>query len=289
MSFARVDTPPDSPMSTTSSVSCDEEMDQRKLRNRLRTTQVVLGITVVFYALTVVFLVVVVQPGGDTAHAPACPRGGSAPVPQARRAITYVAFGDSITWGQRSEYGHVVTASDTYATKLAAVLNHTAGDVTMINAGVPGMNTVGALDRLDGSVLAHRPDVVTIMFGTNDAYVDAGQTAPRVPLPVYRANLVAIVSALQSKNILPVLMTPPRWGPSYPAENANLEPYVVAVRSVGYATGVHVVDHYGYWTVATQSGTNVASWTTDECHPNALGHEKLAGRIEPTVVGLMQL
>jgi lysophospholipase L1-like esterase len=39
----------------------------------------------------------------------------------------------------------------------------------VINAGVPGHNVADCLQRLDAEVLAHRPTLVTVAIGTNDA------------------------------------------------------------------------------------------------------------------------
>ena len=42
-------------------------------------------------------------------------------------------------------------------------------------------------------LLAHKPAVVTVMYGTNDSYVDPGKDAARLTVEEYRANLARLV------------------------------------------------------------------------------------------------
>ncbi len=56
-----------------------------------------------------------------------------------------------------------------------------------------------------------QPDIVTVMYGTNDSYVDQGATTSRITVEEYRRNLETLVSELLRRGILPVLMTEPRW------------------------------------------------------------------------------
>jgi lysophospholipase L1-like esterase len=68
-----------------------------------------------------------------------------------------IAFGDSLTAG----YG--ASAGEDYPTRVAA-----ATGIAIINAGVSGDTTEGALARLDTDVLAHDPRIVIIGLGGND-------------------------------------------------------------------------------------------------------------------------
>ncbi|MGP1907982.1 hypothetical protein ACTSEZ_07395 [Metabacillus sp. JX24] len=39
----------------------------------------------------------------------------------------------------------------------------------IINAGVPGDNTIEAISRIQNDVIKHNSDLVTVLFGANDA------------------------------------------------------------------------------------------------------------------------
>src|SRR5262245_44930813 len=83
-------------------------------------------------------------------------------------AITIVTVGDSITRGERAG----VRADETFAALLEAGLKEEGVRAEVVNAGIGGERTDGALARLDKDVLARKPRLVTIMYGTNDSFVD---------------------------------------------------------------------------------------------------------------------
>lgn len=199
-----------------------------------------------------------------------------------KRHLTIVTLGDSITKGVRSG----VTDEQTFAALAGKRLTDEGYSVRVINVGIGGERTDQALARLE-SVFAHKPDIVTIMYGTNDSYVDKGKTASRLTVDQYRANLQNIVAQLLRRGIQPVLMTEPRWsdkaGPNGLGENPNvkLEPFIEACRETASKWRVPLVDHFADWTNAKQNGADLHGWTTDGCHPNADGHAKLADAMLP--------
>ena len=78
-----------------------------------------------------------------------------------RGKLTIVGFGASTTAprGKLKIYGK----------RLPAALEAKRVSATFINAGVGGNNTNMARARLERDVLAHKPDWVVVMMGTNDA------------------------------------------------------------------------------------------------------------------------
>lgn len=190
-----------------------------------------------------------------------------------------VALGDSITKGVRAG----VKSEETFAARLANELG-----VKVVNVGVGGDRTDGALARLDTAVLALRPKVVLIMYGTNDSYVDKGKSDSRLTPETYRKNLETIIGRLRAANAEPILMTEPRWGRGAKNgagedPNGRLERFVDVCREVARDQKVRLVDHYAHWAAAEAKGTNLAEWTTDLCHPNPRGHRELAGLIAPVL------
>ena len=203
--------------------------------------------------------------------------------------ITIVTLGDSITKGVRSG----VKPEETFAALVEADLKKQGIAARVINVGIGGERTDQALVRLDKEVLSHKPRIVTIMYGTNDSFVDKGKKEPRLTAREFRENLVAIVTKLRAAGVTPVLMTEPRWGPEGrngldETPNGLLEKYVEECRSVAKDQKVPLVDHFAHWTKAESEGTKIADWTTDQCHPNPAGHQVMADLMLPVVLEALQ-
>ena len=212
---------------------------------------------------------------------------GGAKAPSETAAVTIVTLGDSITKGARTG----VKPSETFAALVQDELLAKGITARVVNVGIGGERTDQALRRLDADVLSHRPRIVTIMYGTNDSYIDRGKTESRLSVDAYRDNLRSIVSRLRMGGVEPVLMTEPRWAddadPNGVGEHPNLrlDPYIAACRQVARERDVPLVDHFARWTRAEKDGRKLREWTTDGCHPNPRGHRELAALMLPTLAG----
>lgn len=80
-----------------------------------------------------------------------------------------------------------------------------ASTIKIINAGIGGQNSRALLERLETDVLSHRPGLVALMVGTNDA-LNSGSL---VPLAEYRANLNELTRRVLGAGAVPVLGTVP--------------------------------------------------------------------------------
>lgn len=201
------------------------------------------------------------------------------------KPVRIITLGDSITKGVRTG----VSAEDTFAALLQTELRKQDVAAEVINVGIGGERTDQALLRLEKDVIAKAPKIVTIMYGTNDSYVDLGQREPRLTEQQYRDNLVQIVKQLKEAHIQPVLMTEPRWSPTAKTNgagehpNLRLEKYAQHCREVAKELDVPLVDHFAHWTKQEKEGQDLDAWTTDTCHPNSLGHKELSDLLLPIV------
>jgi lysophospholipase L1-like esterase len=200
------------------------------------------------------------------------------------RPRTLVSFGDSVTAG----VGRCGVANwQTYSFLLEYRLKVSGIRVEVLNMGVGGNNTRDGLKRLDRDVLAHKPALVVVMFGANDAaMVDAGpkaRTEPRVPLGEYKANLTQIVRRTQTTGATVVLCTPPPMSRAYAYSkvgayathedmNFMLREYAAAAREVARETGATLVDSFRIFT-ERPDGLELIQ---DGCHPNAAGQALIA-------------
>ncbi len=185
-----------------------------------------------------------------------------------------VCFGDSVTGvyyhtGGRRAYTDMVGIGLRQA--------YPNGDITAINAGVSGNTTVDALARIKKDVLAHKPDLVTVMFGLNDM--------TRVSLEDYRANLKNIIAKCRTVGAEVMLCTPNSIRDTASRPIATLEQYVAVVREVATEEKVPLADCYAAFEyIRTQNALDWAFLMNDPIHPNMDGHKLLARTIVSTLV-----
>ncbi len=145
-----------------------------------------------------------------------------------------------------------------------------------------------ALDRFETEVLAHKPDVVIIGFGTNDAYIDGDDPngRSRISLKKYKHNLTYMIKELKKKDVMIVLMAPSPF--AFPEErmyqNRRLYTYVKAVRRLAKRHRVGISDNYRlFMDYGTHQGA-YAELMPDGVHPNDKGHEIIAHSIAQEIV-----
>ena len=204
-------------------------------------------------------------------------------------AVRLITLGDSITKGARPG----VPPMQTFSARLQGGLREAGIPAQVHNVGIGSERTDLALQRIERDVISQRPHLVTVMYGTNDSWVDQGKAESRLSEKQFEANLRELVRRLQAAHIHVVLMTEPRFGEENKKNglgedpNLRLARYAELCRAVARDTAVPLVDHFGAWTAEQKGGRMLQAWTTDGCHPNAEGHadlaQRLAGVIEPLV------
>lgn len=202
---------------------------------------------------------------------------------QGATPVTIVTLGDSITKGWRPG----VAKEETFSAVLEKLL---AGKAQVINVGIGGERTDQALNRFEKDVAAKKPSIVTIMYGANDSYIDKGKDQPRLSKEQFEANLNKLLEQCKKAGIKPILMTSNTYGrtPSKngPGNNPNdlLAQYMEVTRRVASQTSTPLVDHFEFWTTKDKGGADIGKWTTDQLHPNAAGHHKMAELMLPVIL-----
>jgi lysophospholipase L1-like esterase len=206
-----------------------------------------------------------------------------------------VAFGDSVTLGARPG----VTEYQTFRNLLQEKLKQQGLNVEVANAGIGGDNTRTALARLDRDVLSEKPDLVTVMFGVNDAaMVDGGpvaRTEPRVSLDEYRSNLKAIIERIRGARAKVLLCTPTPMSRKYLYANLGayaeheeinymVRQYAQAAREVAQQENVPLFDAFSLF-LDRPDGLDLIE---DGNHPYVKGHALIAEGLLETVAGLLR-
>jgi acyl-CoA thioesterase-1 len=138
--------------------------------------------------------------------------------PAALAARTALVFGDSLSaaYGLAPEQGWVHLLGE--RAKRAGL------DWRIVNASVSGETTAGGLRRLPEDLKRHKPDLVLIALGANDAL--RGQ-----PIAGMRQNLEKMVRLARKARAQPVLvgiMIPPNYGIDYASGFRDMYPSIAA-------------------------------------------------------------
>ncbi len=179
--------------------------------------------------------------------------------------VVIVAFGDSITAGYAVRHGFP------YFWKQALQEKYPAARIEMHNEGVSGDTTWDGLARLELSVLYHKPDLVTMNFGINDA-------AYGISLRDLRANIVKMVETiLECGSEVILLSSQPLLTPYY--KELVLD-YYHALGEIAEALGVGFVDVYAAWMERVRSGIPLESLILEGLdHPNEDGYKIIADEL----------
>lgn len=188
-----------------------------------------------------------------------------------------VCHGDSITAGAH------LSAKDRYP----AVLETMQPGAKVVNAGIGGNTSSQGLARLERDVLRHTPDVVVLLFGTNDSVLTA-EAKYRVPVERYRKNLREMILRCRKAGadvilctLLPIIPEP--YYMRHPKEFYDAEGglekilhrYHSAVMEVGKELKVPVVDLYKVF----EKDLTLLRPAPDGVHPNARGAKAIAEEI----------
>ena len=131
-------------------------------------------------------------------------------------AGTVMVLGDSLS----AAYG--LSSGEGWVSLLAQRLARASPPWQVVNASISGDTTAGGLSRLPAELERHRPSIVVLELGANDAL--RGQ-----PLAATRANLermIALVRRAHAQPVLVGLMIPPNYGIDYAREFRELYPAV---------------------------------------------------------------
>jgi len=189
----------------------------------------------------------------------------AAPAGAAAQERVIVAFGDSLTAG----FG--VAPAESYPGQLERRLATAGYRYRVVNAGVSGDTTAGALRRVDWALRAH-PDVAIVVLGANDGL--RGQD-----LRGTRGNLEEIVARFQAAGtrvLLGGMRLPPNYGRAYADDFRRM--YESVARERRAALIPFFLDG-----VAADPRLNLP----DGIHPTAEGYRLIVERLWPHLEPLL--
>lgn len=191
---------------------------------------------------------------------------GSAQPTRTPPSPAIVIVGDSISAGYGLAPGQV------WVSQLEAKLKAENYRYRVVNASISGDTMAGGRARLPALLREHKPAVVVIELGGNDAL--RGQ-----PLAATRANLDAMVAAAQSagaKVLVVGLRLPSNYGPKYLREFDALFADVAKQRKAGFVP--YLFEGFG---------EDLALFQPDRIHPTAEAQPRMLATVWPALKTLL--
>ena len=182
---------------------------------------------------------------------------------------TILVVGDSLS----AEYG--LKRGSGWVALLAARLIQKKLAATVVNASISGDTTSGGRSRLPGLLKQHRPNIVILELGGNDALRG-------LPLAMTRINLDAMAQAAKAAGarvVIAGMQLPPNYGRRYGDEFAGL------FAAVASKEGAALVP---FLLKGVADGPQAESmFQADRIHPAAAAHPIILDNVWPVLAPLL--
>jgi len=194
---------------------------------------------------------------------------GLSTAPQAQTGPVVLVVGDSLS----AEYG--LRRGSGWVNLLEQRLTREGRQLRVVNASVSGDTTSGGRSRLPSLLQTHKPAVVVIELGGNDALRG-------LPLDMTRENLRAMVRAsrdLGSKVLLVGMEMPPNYGARYAEEFRQMYRQVAQQESAALVP---------FFLKGVADGPDpVAYFQADRIHPNESAQPRMLDNVWPELRRLL--
>ena len=178
-----------------------------------------------------------------------------------------LVVGDSISAG----YG--LAAGQGWVDLLARRLAADGYRYRVVNASISGDTTAGGRARIASLLKQHRPAVVVIELGGNDALRGGNLAATRTNLD----GMVTDAQAAGAKVLVVGMQLPPNYGPVYVREFNALFGDVAKAHKAALVP--YVFDGFG---------EDLAQFQADRIHPTAEAQSRIVGNVWPVLLPLLR-
>ena len=187
----------------------------------------------------------------------------------AAATATILIVGDSLS----AEYG--LKRGTGWVPLLEKQLGVEKSSAKVVNASISGDTTSGGRSRLAALLARHKPAVVVLELGGNDALRG-------LPLDMTEQNLSAMTQAAKkagAKVLLVGMQVPPNYGSAYAASFTGLFPKIAKAEKVA------LVPFFLKGIADTSDAT--ALFQADRIHPNAQAQPKMLANVWPELKKLL--
>jgi len=197
------------------------------------------------------------------------PSGSKAAVATAK-ARRILVVGDSLS----AEYGLVRGSGWVALLEQRLAQDHIPASV--VNASISGDTTSGGLARLPALLRQHRPDLVLLELGGNDALRG-------LPIEMTRSNLAEmakLAKAAKARVVILGMQLPPNYGRAYGERFAGLFAEVAKTEGAGLVP---------FMLKDVADGPKAdAMFQADRIHPLAIAHPIILGNVWPALEPLLR-
>jgi acyl-CoA thioesterase I len=180
-----------------------------------------------------------------------------------------LVVGDSLS----AEYG--IAAGTGWVALLGKRLVQEKRAVQVVNSSISGETTAGGLSRLPALLTQHKPHVLVIELGANDALRGLALTATRGNL----GRMVDMGKQAGAKVLLVGMQLPPNYGKRYGSEFANLFQQVAKDKAIR---------HVPFLLKGIADRPDARDWfQSDGLHPLSKGHPLMLGNVWPELKPLL--
>jgi len=184
--------------------------------------------------------------------------------------LTIAGLGDSLTYGWMVRRGFFDRFVDGVEGR------YPRATIERVNAGIPGDTARGGAARVE-RVLAKEPDLVTVQFGLNDAYMG-------IEIGSFEGFLRAIVKQVIAADALPVLCT--SCPVAYASDQGMADPVYAAIRRIAELSSLPIADLERHWLDQADPDAGIDDYyQEDGVHPTDPGHELMAGGLLALLAG----
>jgi lysophospholipase L1-like esterase len=223
------------------------------------------------------------------------------------KPVTVALLDDSVTHGCFELYRvgkegleTVFEIDKAYSTRFKEILNkiYPATQINVINSGISGDTTEGALKRVERDILSFNPDLVVVSLGLNDCCTMGAEGVEK-----YKENLSNIFKKINEKGIEIIFITQNDMcdyvRPSISDEimkivaertvkaRENLKSYFDGAKEVAKKYGVEVIDLFSVWEKLKDLGVDTTMLLSNDInHPIREYHYYMAIKLVEKVLGL---
>lgn len=188
----------------------------------------------------------------------------------AQGADTVLIVGDSLS----AEYG--LKRGTGWVPLLEKQITQDKKSARVVNASISGDTTSGGRSRLPALLSQHKPNIVVIELGGNDALRG-------LPLDMTENNITAMVQASKkagARVLIVGMQVPPNYGGAYAATFSSLFPKVAKAEKVAlvpfFLKGIADVDD------------SASRFQADRIHPNEQSQAKMLANVWPELKKLLK-
>ena len=183
--------------------------------------------------------------------------------------LKWLFTGDSITAGVKHTQGYR-SYPEIFGERIRWEMGRPRDVV--INTAISGNTTQNILDDFNWRIEQFKPDVVSLMIGTNDC------ARKEMTKDIFGEQLNILLDKIRGIDAIPILHTPNIIIKKDAPERADLSEYVKVIQKTAEKKSIVLVDNYTYWE-ETKNGAKInvfKEWLNDPLHPNGTGHQQIA-------------